>query len=330
MTPPSPTALSVLRAVAGGAGSLAPVHAALGTVLDTIEPGLAVARVPRLPPHRLRGPGVVPVLGDLVLSAAITSSLAAGLRISTLTLHTAMLGPLPPPGAALVARAELVGPGGTAAGGTADAAADGVAGATAVASAAAAAGGLGGASAGAVVGGLGRASMGESAGAVAGAVAGATAVSRAEVYAADGRPVAQVGARCAVLPSTGGGELFHDPVDPDPFAALGPELRAAATLANSTGGVQGGVLAAVLGHRIAEAIGAPDAAACDYDVTFVRGIAADGDRMAVDVEVRHAGRRLVAADARLRDARGLLAVIASAACWLPPSPRIPDGESRNP
>jgi len=282
----SPSALAVLRAVARGAGSLAPVHAALGTVLDTVEPGLAVARVPRLPPHRLRGPGVVPVLGDLVLSAAITSSLAAGLRISTLTLHTAMLGPLPPPGAALVARAELVGPGGAVAGGTADASAD--------------------------------------------AVAGATAVSRAEVYAADGRPVAQVGARCAVLPSTGGGELFHDPVDPDPFAALGPELRAAATLANSAGGVQGGVLAAVVGHRIAEAIGAPDAAACDYDVTFVRGIAADGDRMAVDVEVRHAGRRLVAADARLRDARGLLAVIASAACWLPPSPRITDGESRNP
>jgi len=287
VTPPSPTALSVLRAVAGGAGSLAPVHAALGTVLDTIEPGLAVARVPRLPPHRLRGPGVVPVLGDLVLSAAITSSLAAGLRISTLTLHTAMLGPLPPPGAALVARAELVGPGGAVAGGTADASAD--------------------------------------------AVAGATAVSRAEVYAADGRPVAQVGARCAVLPSTGGGELFHDPVDPDPFAALGPELRAAATLANSAGGVQGGVLAAVVGHRIAEAIGAPDAAACDYDVTFVRGIAADGAGMAVDVEVRHGGRRLVAADARLRDSRGRVAVIASAACWLPPpSPHIPDGESRNP
>lgn len=321
----SPTALAVLRAVAAGAGSLAPVHAALGTVLDTIEPGLAVARVPRLPPHRLRGPGVVPVLGDLVLSAAITSSLAAGLRISTLTLHTAMLGPLPPPGAALVARAELVGPGGVVAGGTADASADGVAGATAGASAAAAAGGVGSASAGelagAVVAGPGRAS--------AGAVAGATAVSRAEVYAADGRPVAQVGARCAVLPSTGGGELFHDPVDPDPFAALGPELRAAATLANSAGGVQGGVLAAVVGHRIAEAIGAPDAA-CDYDVTFVRGIAADGAGMAVDVEVRHGGRRLVAADARLRDSRGRVAVIASAACWLPASPQIPDGESPNP
>ena len=307
----SPTALSVLRAVAGGAGSLAPVHAALGTVLDTIEPGLAVARVPRLPPHRLRGPGVVPVLGDLVLSAAITSSLAAGLRISTLTLHTAMLGPLPPPGAALVARAELVAPAGSAA--------DGVAGAVAGASVCASAGGLGGASAG------------ESEGGLAGAVAGATAVSRAAVYAADGRPVAQVGARCAVLPSTGGGELFHDPVDPDPFAALGPELRAAATLANSAGGVQGGVLAAVVGHRIAEAIGAPDAAACDYDVTFVRGVAADGAGMAVDVEVRHGGRRLVAADARLRDSRGRVAVIASAACWLPPpSLHIPDGESPHP
>jgi acyl-coenzyme A thioesterase PaaI-like protein len=257
----SPTALTVLRAVAGGAGSLAPVHAAFGTVLESIEPGLAVARVPRLPPHRLRGPGVVPVLGDLVLSAAITSSLAAGLRISTLTLHTAMLGPLPPRGAALVARAELVAP--------------------------------------------------------AGAAAGATAVSRAEVCAADGRPVAQVGARCAVLPSTGGGQLFHDPVDPDPLAALGPELCAAATLANSAGGVQGGVLAAVVGHRIAEAVGAPDTGACDYDVTFVRGVAADGAGMAVDVEVRHGGRRLVAADARLRDSRGRVAVLASAACWLP-------------
>jgi hypothetical protein len=314
----SPTALSVLRAVAGGAGSLAPVHAALGTALDTIEPGLAVARVPRLPPHRLRGPGVVPVLGDLVLSAAITSSLAAGLRISTLTLHTAMLGPLPPPGAALVARAELVAPAG--------AAADGVAGGVAGASA----GAVAGDSVCASAGGLGGASAGESEGGLAGAVAGATAVSRAAVYAADGRPVAQVGARCAVLPSTGGGELFHDPVDPDPFAALGPELRAAATLANSAGGVQGGVLAAVVGHRIAEAIGAPDAAACDYDVTFVRGIAADGAGMAVDVEVRHGGRRLVAADARLRDSRGRVAVIASAACWLPPSPQIHDGESPNP
>jgi acyl-coenzyme A thioesterase PaaI-like protein len=265
----SPTALTVLRAVAGGAGSLAPVHAAFGTVLESIEPGLAVARVPRLPPHRLRGPGVVPVLGDLVLSAAITSSLAAGLRISTLTLHTAMLGPLPPRGAALVARAELVAP------------------------------------------------AGATAGATTGLVVGATAVSRAEVCAADGRPVAQVGARCAVLPSTGGGRLFHDPVDPDPFAALGPELCAAATRANSAGGVQGGVLAAVVGHRIAEAVGVPDTGACDYDVTFVRGVAADGAGMAVDVEVRHGGRRLFAADARLRDSRGRVAVLASAACWLP-------------
>jgi hypothetical protein len=247
-------ALEQLRAVVGGAGFVAPVHAALGTVLDAVEPGHAVARVPRLPPHRLCGPGVVPVLGDLVLSAAITSSLGAGLRISTLTLHTAMLGPLPPPGAPLVARAELVAP------------------------------------------------------------AGATAVSRGEVHAADGRLVAQVGARCAVLPSDGAGELFQGSVDPDPFAALGPDLRAAATLANSAGGVQGGVLAAVVGHRIAEAV--PAAVACDHDVTFVRAVAADGAGMAVDVAVRHGGRRLVAADARLRDATGRVAVLATATCWV--------------
>jgi hypothetical protein len=126
----------------------------------------------------------------------------------------------------------------------------------------------------------------------------------------------RVGARCAVLPSTGGGELFQGAVAPDLFAALGPELRAAGTLANSAGGVQGGVLAAVVGHRIAEAIGAPDAVACDHDVTFVRGVPADGAEMAVDVEVRHGGQRLVAADARLRDAAGRVAVLASAACWL--------------
>ena len=250
------TALTLLRAVAAGEGSLAPVHAALGTALDAVEPGHAAARVPRLPPHRLHGPGVVAVLGDLVLSAAITSSLAAGLRISTLTLHTAMLGPLPPPGAALLARADLVAP------------------------------------------------------------AGATAVSRAEVLAADGRPVAHLAARCAVLPSTGGGALFHEPADPDPFAALGPELRAAPTLANSAGGVQGGVLAAVVGHRITAAL--PDGVACDHDVTFVRGIPADGAPMSVDVEVRHGGRRLFAADARLHDANGRVAVLASAAGWLDP------------
>lgn len=258
MTPPMPeatrTALTLLRAVAAGEGSLAPVHAALGTALETVEPGHAVARVPRLPPHRLRGPGVVAVLGDLVLSVAITSSLAAGLRISTLTLHTAMLGPLPPPGSALLARADLVAP------------------------------------------------------------AGATAVSRAEVCAVDGRPVAHLAARCAVVPFDGEGALFRDPVDPDPFAALGPDLRAAPTLANSVGGVQGGVLAAVVGHRIATAV--PDAVACDHDVTFVRGVAADGAGMAVDVAVRHGGRRLVAADARLSDATGRLAVLSTATCWL--------------
>ena len=248
------TPLTLLRAVAAGEGSLAPVHAALGTVLESVEPGHAVARVPRLPPHRLQGPGVVAVLGDLVLSVAITSSLAAGLRISTLTLHTAMLGPLPPPGSALVARGDLVAP------------------------------------------------------------AGATAMSRAEVCAADGRPVAHLAARCAVLPFNGEGALFRDPVDPDPFAALGPDLRATPTLANSVGGVQGGVLAAVVGHRIATAV--PDAVACDHDVTFVRGVAADGAGMAVDVVVHHGGRRLVAADARLRDATGRLAVLATATCWL--------------
>jgi hypothetical protein len=136
------------------------------------------------------------------------------------------------------------------------------------------------------------------------------------VCAADGRPVAHLTARSAVLSSDGEGALFHDPPDPDPFSALETELRAASTLANSVGGVQGGVLAAVVGHRITAAL--PDGVACDHDVTFVRGIPADGAPMSVDVEVRHGGRRLFAADARLHDAGGRVAVLASAAGWLDP------------
>ena len=56
------TPLTLLRAIAAGGGALAPVHAALGTMLDAVEPGYAAACVPLLPPHRLRGPGVVPVI----------------------------------------------------------------------------------------------------------------------------------------------------------------------------------------------------------------------------------------------------------------------------
>ena len=74
------------------------------------------------------------------------------------------------------------------------------------------------------------------------------------------------------------------------------------------------MLAAVVGHRIAAAV--PDAVAGDHDVTFVRGVAADGAAMAVDMAVRDGGRRLVAADARLRDATGRPAVLSTATCWL--------------
>ncbi len=249
------TPLTQLQAIMAGAGSIAPVHAAVGSVLDEVEPGRAVARVPSLPRDRLRGPGVVPVLADFALSAAITSALPGGLRISTLTLHTAMLGPLPAPGSALVASADLVG------------------------------------------------------------TPAATAVSRCVVASDQGVPVAHLTARCAVLPTAAEHlPLFHGEVDPDPFVALGPDLRAAPGLANSAGGVQGGVLAAVLGHRIAEAV--PAATAYDLDVTFVRAVPADDAGMAVDVVVQHCGRRFAAAGARLHDAGGRLATLASAACWL--------------
>ena len=245
-----------VRAIAAREGAIAPVHAALGSVLEAVEPGRAVVRIPHLPPHRLRGPGVVPVLGDFALSVAITSALPEGLRISTLTLHTAMVGPLPPPGAALMVCADLVGePRGT-------------------------------------------------------------AVSRGEARGADGQLVAHLTARVAVLPLTVESPLFPETPDPDAFAALGQDLlHAAPSLANSTGGVQGGVLAAVLGHSIANAL--PEGASGDLSVTFVRAVPADGARMAVEVAVAHGGRRMFAADARLRGGTGgRIAALATAGCWL--------------
>lgn len=258
--------LTRLRDIVAGRGAIAPVHVAFGTVLDEVEPGQATAHIPVLPPHRLRGPGVVAVLGDLVLSAAVTSTLPAGRAITTLTLHTAMLGPLPEPGTALVATAQLVQRTAT------------------------------------------------------------SAVSRADVCASDGRPVAHLTSRSAVLALDAAPPLHHGDRDPDPFAALGTDLLAAPSLANSARGVQGGVLAALLGDRI-EAVAVMGAGVADLDVTFLRAVPADGASMATTVEPVHTGRRLVVARAELRVSSGRVSTVAAATFWgiREPGPHLVDG-----
>jgi acyl-coenzyme A thioesterase PaaI-like protein len=248
----SSTPLERLRSVVGRQGAIARVHVAFGSVLDAVEPGRAVARLPALPPPTLRGPGVVPVLGDLALSAAILATLPAGLGIATLTLHTTMLGPLPPPGEPLVVAAEFVGGPGS-------------------------------------------------------ALAG-----RGDARAADGRLVAHLTCCCAVMSRAEGPSGAAGRPDPDPFAVLGPDLHADPSLANAGGGVQGGVLAAILADRMA---GEADADVADLDVTFLRGVAADGAPMAVATESIHAGRRLAAARASLSGADDRPAAVATCAFW---------------
>jgi len=248
----SSTPLERLRTVVGKPGAIARVHVAFGSVLDAVEPGRAVARVPALPPATLRGPGVVPMLGDLALSAAILATLPAGQGIATLTLHTTLLGPLPQAGEPLAVTAEFVG-------------------------------GTGSALAG-----------------------------RGDARAADGRLVAHLTCCCAVLPQAEGPSGAAGDPDPDPFAALGPDLRADPSLANAAGGVQGGVLAAILADRMA---GEGSVAVSDLDVTFLRAVRADGAPMAVATESVHNGRRLVAARAQLCGDDGRPAAVATCAFW---------------
>jgi uncharacterized protein (TIGR00369 family) len=111
--------LERFRRIAADRTSLAPVHSAFGTVVDHVEQGYIRAHVPSLPPPVLRGTGAVPVLADLVLSGAVSTTLPAGSYVTTLTMHVATLGPLPAAGARLCASGRWTGGDGDSAVGTA-------------------------------------------------------------------------------------------------------------------------------------------------------------------------------------------------------------------
>ncbi len=261
------TPLERLRGIAAAGESLAPVHSALGTVIDHVEPGHVRAHVPALAGAELRGVGPIPVLADLVLSGAVSTTLPAGGFVTTLTMHVATLGPMPAAGSPLHATGRLI------------------------------------------------------------SVDPDSAVSSAEIDDGDGRTLAVMTSRCAIVgePSGNGRPTYGRRAVPAPFAGLalrgGDGLRAtaASALANSGGAVQGGVLAAVAAHALDEAIGAVRpalaGALCDLDVTFVRGIPADGAEFTVRAEVLRAGSRFASARAEVLDAAGRLAVVASASHW---------------
>ena len=102
------TPLERLRAAADRSAPLVPVAATFGYLIDSVEPGALVARLPALPPAVLRGPGAVLPLVDMVLSAVISTVLPGERAISTLTMHWAGAGALPPPGTTLVATGSVL------------------------------------------------------------------------------------------------------------------------------------------------------------------------------------------------------------------------------
>jgi acyl-coenzyme A thioesterase PaaI-like protein len=146
----------------------------------------------------------------------------------------------------------------------------------------------------------------------------------------DGALVATVSCRSALRPAPdrrpGGGAPRPERGVAGLRVAGGPQTwRAVGVpwLANTAGAVQGGILAAVAAHAMAEAIGRDrprlaDAPA-DLDVTYLRPVPADGSTFTVDVEPLRAGARFAAARARVLDAGGRLAVVASAAHWRSPA-----------
>lgn len=142
----------------------------------------------------------------------------------------------------------------------------------------------------------------------------------------DGGLVATVSCRSALLPAPDRGPGLDAVRSGRGVAGLrvagGPATWHAVGvpwLGNTAGAVQGGIVAAVAAHAMAEVIGQArphlaDAPA-DLDVTYLRPVPADGSAFTVDVEPLRAGARFAAARARVLDAGGRLAVVASAAHW---------------
>lgn len=174
--------------------------------------------------------------------------------------------------------------------------------------------------------------------------AGHTAVGRVEHRGSDfavasavvtddlGTPVALLTSRSAMFTArvTPRGPGAGLPALADPVAALGVTtavdgdetvvaMRARAPFANSGGSVQGGVLSAVAAHAIDTAIGAARPhladAPTDLDITFVRGVRADGATAEARAALVHAGSRFASARAELRDAAGKLAIVVTGSRW---------------
>ncbi|NMO91648.1 acyl-CoA thioesterase domain-containing protein [Actinomycetospora sp. TBRC 11914] len=160
----------------------------------------------------------------------------------------------------------------------------------------------------------------------------ASATSAGEIRTDRGRVVATVSCRCAVRPASRGGGTGEDAAPPpaaefveDAWSGLGlcaahvdHVLPALPCLGNLSGVVQGGVVAAALAHAAEAELGLRSASASlDLDVSYLRGVAADGSRLPLVVQIVHRGRRFGVARADVLDGGGRLAATATVSVWDP-------------
>lgn len=166
--------------------------------------------------------------------------------------------------------------------------------------------------------------------------AAGAATSAGEIRSDDGRVIATVSCRCAVRaapPDTSSSE----PAAPEPAAPPRATVTADAwqelelctghaerllgalpSLSNLSGVVQGGVVAAALAHAAEAELGlSSPTASLDLDVSFLRGVPADGSRLPMTVEIVHRGRRFGVARADVLDPDGRVAAIATVSVWDP-------------
>lgn len=158
------------------------------------------------------------------------------------------------------------------------------------------------------------------------------AVATGEVRDGDGTRIALISCRSAMFRArrpVPGSWLDIEPA-PDPLAAMGVVTRrdgdaivagmpALPGMANAGGGVQGGVLGALAAHAVDVAIATARPhlaeAGTDLELTYLRGVPADGAPASARAELVHAGARFASARAEVRGTDGKLALVVSGSRW---------------
>ncbi|MEU7816596.1 hotdog domain-containing protein [Pseudonocardia sp. NPDC049154] len=269
------------RAAADGR-PFAPAHARFGVLFCEVRPGRCVARMPVAPATAADGaldPAGVLVLTDAALGVAIGSGLPDGRRITTLSLGLSTTGRRPA-GPSLTATAQVIGDPGH---------------------------------------GLGTGVLTDETG---------TELARLRTRCAviDGAPPAgEPSLIVGVPPASGAGSAWQASVEDETDRFVVLRASAPPGLGNNTRRVQGGAVAAFVELAVARALRRVPAwpsrptdgpVVRDLDVTYLRGVPADGAPLRCRAVVQHSGRQFATARAELFDGAGRLLAAGTASRYL--------------